>query len=188
MDIPFGGQEASKFAGIVGLITTTGPVGDNIVACEWTRLISYSPGIVAVSLHLPDASTQNIKATKEFAVGIAAVDQALLSSLAGSSSGRQFNKIEAAKELGFTFKPATLVKAFLVDGAALNLECRVTEEHPQGDHVTFFANVIAAATGDKAPLIYHQGQYWMLGENIPKPTDEVRAHIKEVLAKHPRIT
>ena len=37
---------------------------------------------------------------------------------------------------------------------------------------------------DKDPLIYHQGKYWNIGEELPKPTDEERANMKAFVEKH----
>lgn len=186
MDIAFGSPEAFKFIGVVGIVSSNGPEGENIASCEWTRLISYKPGIISVSLHPIDATCKNIQATKEFAVALASTEQAKLSSISGATSGHDTDKIAVAKEFGFTFRPATKVKGLLIDGAALNLECQVYAEYPAGDHITFFANVVAAEVSDKSPLAYHQGMYWKLGENLPKPSDEERQKIKVSLASHHR--
>ncbi|MBI1871991.1 flavin reductase family protein [Candidatus Collierbacteria bacterium] len=186
MNIPWGSKETDKFIGIVGLITTTGPIGENIAACEWTRLISYKPALIAINTEPNDATTENIRATKEFGAGIATSDQATLVSVAGGSTGREMNKIEALKELGFKFKLASSIKAPLVEGTALNLECKVIQEIVLGDHIMFIGEVVAAETGAGEPLAYYQRLFYKLGENLPKPSDEERERIKSTVTKHPR--
>ena len=40
-----------QFLTNVGLITSDGPYGPNVMAAEWTHHISYSPGLIAVNIH-----------------------------------------------------------------------------------------------------------------------------------------
>ena len=40
----------NKFATTIGLITSSGSSGPNIMAYEWTHHLSYKPGLIAVSL------------------------------------------------------------------------------------------------------------------------------------------
>ena len=41
MDIPWGSEGTRKFVTNVGLITSDDPHGNNIMAAEWTHLVSY---------------------------------------------------------------------------------------------------------------------------------------------------
>lgn len=50
MDIPYGSLAHHAFVTNVGLVTSTGPHGENIMAAEWTHHLSYKPGMVAVCL------------------------------------------------------------------------------------------------------------------------------------------
>src|ERR1051325_1484955 len=120
MDIPWGSDIAFRFITNVGLVTTNGPYGHNIMACEWTHHLSYKPALVGVSLHPRHASFDNIKTTKEFGICIASTHQTILSSLAGRESGKIFNKIKIAEELGFTFSPAKKINTLLVEGEKVN--------------------------------------------------------------------
>ncbi|MDO8624506.1 MAG: flavin reductase family protein, partial [Candidatus Diapherotrites archaeon] len=128
VDLPWGDARTATFATSVGLITSDGPNGPNIMACEWTHQLSYSPGLIAVCIGPDKATGQNIEATKEFGVNIAATDQNILSSVAGRNSGKKFDKIAALKELGFQFFKAKKIKAPMVSGAAMNAECRLIEQ------------------------------------------------------------
>ncbi len=48
MDLPYSDERSSKFVTNVGLITSFGPHGHNIMAAEWTHRVSYSLGIIVV--------------------------------------------------------------------------------------------------------------------------------------------
>ena len=49
MELPWNDPRTNKFATSIGLITSDGPLGANIMACEWTHHLSYNPGLIAVS-------------------------------------------------------------------------------------------------------------------------------------------
>ena len=46
MDLPWGDEKTTKFVTNVGLITSNGPYGYNIIAAEWTHQVSYSPSLI----------------------------------------------------------------------------------------------------------------------------------------------
>lgn len=185
MDIPHGSPGHHAFATGVGLVTSTGPHGENIMAAEWTHQLSYEPGMVGVALGPNKATTENIRATKEFGLSIAAENQNVLSSLAGGSSGRTVRKIDGLKELGFTFLPSEHIKAPLVDGAALQVECKLVDERVYGDHVLFVGEALRVIEHPGVlPVIYNRGKYWKFGESIPKPPPEQLDPMKAVMQKH----
>lgn len=187
MDLPWGDEKTVKFITNVGLVTSNGPYGDDIMSCEWTHQVSYSPGLVAVCIGANKATLENIKSSKEFGIGICATDQNVLSSVAGGSSGKNFDKIGALKELGFKFYKAKKVNALMVEGAVLNLECRLLKEIKLGDHVMLVGEVVEAHLNNgKEPLAYHKIKYWKIGENIPKPQQHELERIKSVVEKHKR--
>jgi len=184
MDLPWGSKQSQKFVSDVGLITSTGPNGPNIMAAEWTRAVSYSPGLIMLNLKPNEATVENILATKEFGVSIASDKQATVTSVAGGSSGRATDKIAALKELGFTFFPGKHIKAPLLQGAALNIECKLLKHEPIGDHVMIIGEVLEATANDALPLIYHSGIYNHLGAPIAKPPQAELDRIKSIVAKH----
>ena len=187
MDLPWGSDYTKKFITNVGLITTTGPQGDNIMAAEWTHFVSYSPGRIAVSVgkHYRKATAVNIEKTKEFGVSIAATDQNVLSSLAGKVSGNDYDKIGALKELGFKFYKGKKIKALMVEGAALNVELKLVNTIDMGSHVMYVGEALEAAPNpDKEPLAYYQHKYWHIGENIHKPDKEELDRMNAIIEKH----
>ena len=185
MDLPWGDEKTIKFITNVGLITSTGPYGDNIMAAEWTHHVSYSPGLIAVCVGHNKATEENIRKTKEFGVNICATDQSVMASVSGGSSGKNVDKISALKELGFKFHKANKINVLMVEGAVLNIECKLFKEIELGDHTMFVGEVIEVSINkDKEPLAYHKVKYWKIGENIPKPPQEELEKIKAIVQKN----
>ncbi|MBS3050802.1 MAG: flavin reductase family protein [Candidatus Aenigmarchaeota archaeon] len=203
MDIQWGSEGAHKFTTNVGLITSSGPHGDNIMAAEWTHQVSYSPGLIMVNVGFDKATEENIKASKEFGVSLAAEDQNIVSSVAGGSSGREVDKIAVLKELGVEFYRAKKINAMMVKGASLNMECKLVESIKLGDHMAFVGEVVEMSLSDKKSILYHEGKYYK-GPNdarqtdakgvmqfasggcepVQKPSDEMRERIRKLVEKH----
>ena len=97
MDLPWGDSRSNQFVTNVGLITSNGPYGHNIMAAEWTHQISYEPGLIAVCINPRDATHANIAKTKEFGVNLCVSDQNVMSSVAGGNSGKSVDKISALR-------------------------------------------------------------------------------------------
>ncbi len=186
MDLPWGNEKTVQFITNVGLITSNGPHGHDITSVEWTHQVSYSPGLIAICINESHAACDNINKTKEFGVSICAIDQSRLSSVAGSMSGKDYDKIAALKELGFEFYNADKIKTVMVKGAALNLECKVIKKIGLGDHIMFVGEIISAATSEKEPLAYHKGRYWKMETQLEKPSEKEREKIRQILEKHRR--
>ena len=185
MDLSWGDEKTRQFITNVGLVTTRGPFGDNIMACEWTHHVSYSPGLVAVCIGPGKATHENIKSSKEFGIGLASSEQAAISSIAGGNTGSQVDKIKALEDLGYRFSQAKKINALMIEGAVLNLECKLFKEIPLGDHTMFVGEVIEASINqDKAPLALHGGKYGQVIHDVQKPSQNDRDKISTVIAKH----
>ena len=184
MELPWNDPRTNKFATTIGLITSDEPLGPNIMACEWTHHLSYDPGLIAISLGFTKATVENIRSSKEFGVNLCAIDQSLLSSVAGGYSGSKYDKINALREIGFEFYDASKIKALMVKGASLNVECKLFQEITCGDHIMFIGEVMDAIHNpEKQSLIYHDGKYWSL-QTIVKPNQEERDRIRKVLESY----
>ncbi len=183
MDLPWGDERTTKFVTNVGLITSDGPNGPNIMSAEWTHQISYSPGLIVVCVGQGKATNENIRATKEFGVNLAAADQNVIASVSGGSTGKKVDKIAALKELGFKFYKAKKIKTLMVEGAALHVECKAVQIIELGDHTMFVGEVLEATANQKEPLIYHKKNFWKFGENILMPPEKELERIKSVVEK-----
>lgn len=185
MDLPWGDERTKQFVTNIGLITSNGPYGHNVMACEWTHHISYVPGLIAVCISPSDATHANISQTKEFGINLCASDQNIISSVAGGSSGKNINKIEALKELGLRFFEAKRINALMIEGAAMNAECKLVKTISLGDHTTFVGEVVELyPSKGKEPMVYHSQKYWKLGEAIAKPPQEELEKISKIVDKH----
>lgn len=193
MDLGWGNAKAGKWATNVGLITSDGPHGQNIMAAEWTYYVSYSPALISVHIggtakdSAGKATLDNIRATNEFGVSLAASDQNVFSSIAGGSSGKEVDKIGLLRELGAKFTDGKHAKVLLLEGAASTAECRVKDIVDVGDHVMILGEVLEMDShAEKQPLIYSFGKYYGLGERIGKPAQDVLDKIAQLKEKYAR--
>lgn len=185
MEIPWGSEIANRFITNVGLVTTNGTHGHNIMACEWTHHLSYKPALIGVAVHPRHATHDNIRETKEFGVCIASTHQSVLASVAGKESGKGFHKMKILEDLGFRFYPGKKISSLMVQDAAVNLECRLHQEISLGDHTLFVGEVIGGIfSPEEKPLAYHEGKYWSMTSALEKPAIDVREKIKILFEKY----
>lgn len=184
MDIKYGSPARSAFVTNVGLITSSGPHGHNIMSAEWTFQLSYDPGLLGVSIGPKKATHDNIVAAKYFGVSIAAEDQNVLASIAGNSTGKEVDKIGLLKELGFSFKKSEHFDLWMPEGSALSAECELVDQLTCGDHVLFVGKAMTIVhNAARKPLAYHEGKYWHVGAELQKPSPEERKHMDALKEK-----
>lgn len=190
MDLSWNDRRTRQFVTNVGLITSDGPLGPNIMAAEWTHHISYSPSLIAANIRGYDATAQNINESKEFGVNIAAENQNVICSMAGKYKGTQVDKISVLKEAGIAaFNNAKRIskEVPMLVGAAMNAECKLVKQEELGDHIMFVGEVIEISADENIrPLLYHNGRYWRLGEALIKPQPDILIRIEELTKRHSR--
>jgi flavin reductase (DIM6/NTAB) family NADH-FMN oxidoreductase RutF len=161
------------FATTVGLITTKGKHGQNVMAAEWTMHIAYEPMLIAVFVH-ESPTYWNIEETRVFGVNIASDDQAELVNIAGGYSGTEIDKLA----IPHTFKTyrAKHIDVPMIRGCALNAECKVIATQKIGDHIMVVGEAVSAKFDEKKfPLIYTRGNYRKLSRSkIPSGRKAVR--------------
>lgn len=176
---------ARRFVTNVGLITSNGPHGNNVMAAEWTHNISYRPFYIQINVHPNDATADNIKTSREFGVNLAATDQNIASSIAGNYTGKEIDKVAVLKELGIEFYKAKSINALMIKGSVLNAECKIVKIEELGDHIMFVGEVIELSVDEnKSPLLYHLRRYFKLGGNIVKPDDDALDKMNDLIEKH----
>ena len=150
------------FATTVGLITTDGRHGRNVMAAEWTMQVSYEPMLIAIFIH--DSPTLwNIRDTGAFGVNIASDGQAELVNIAGGYSGTELDKLG----IPGTFETYRGKNVPMVKGCALNAECQVRSIQEMGDHVMVVGEAEHATFDEKkSPLIYTRGNYRRLAGKL----------------------
>ena len=187
MDLPWDDARTGQFITNVGLITSDGPHGPNIMAAEWTHLVSHEPGLIAVCAARNGATAANAHATRQFGVNLASQPQVAVCQVAGSHSGRDVDKLAALKELGWGFYPGRRIRPLMLRDAALNAECTLVREIELGDHLMLVGEVLEVGDpGDIRPVAFRGGKYCELGRRIPKPAEPELRRVREVVAKHRR--
>lgn len=167
------------FATTVGLITTKGSRGRNVMAAEWTMHISYEPMLIAVFVH--DSPTYwNIQETQVFGVNIASDDQAELVNIAGGYSGTEIDKLGIPGI--FKTCDAKHIDVPMIKGCVLNAECKVAMIEKIGDHIMIVGEAVRATFDEKKfPLIYTRGNYHELSRSkIPSGRRVVRVTAKQM--------
>lgn len=187
MNIPSDDPRLKKSVTNVGLITSNGSFGHNIMACEFTYLISNEPALIALGIRSHKATAQNIRETKMFGVSICAEDQNVIASVAGNHTGKETDKIGLLKELGFKFYPAKTMDLLMVTGACMNAECTLVEIVELGDHPLLIGEIEDITANDKQPLSYFQGRYHQVGEEIQKPDQERRDQMKQLALQFSKV-
>ena len=93
------------------------------------------------------------------------------------------------KEAGLTnFYPAKSINVLMVEGAAMNAECKLMRFEELEDHIMFVGEVIEISADENIEsLIYHNGRYRRLGESISKPLADALETIEKLANKYNRI-
>jgi flavin reductase len=85
-----------------------------------------------------------------FAVNILAEDQKAIAQHFAGKGDDQFSSVNySLSKRGVPF----------IEGAVAYLECEIQSRIPIGTHTIFVGHAIGASVNDRAPLIYHDGQY-----------------------------
>lgn len=169
-------KDAQKyFVTGVSMITSTGPLRDNVMAAEWTMQISYDPLLIAVFIH-PDAATfKNIKKTKEFGVNVATNEQTSLVNISGGYSRIEIDKLKVRNS--FNILKPRYIKVPLISGCIINAECKLVTMKKLGDHTMVVGKVVAIRYDKtKTPLVYHMGKYHRIGSIIEPFRQVVRVN------------
>lgn len=159
-------KDAQKyFVTGVSMITSTGPLGHNAMAAEWTMQISYEPMLIAVFIHHDATTFKNIKKTKEFGVNVATDEQTSLVNIAGGYSRTEIDKLKVRNH--FKLLKFRYIKAPMIAGCIINAECKLVTMKKLGDHTMVVGKVISIKYNKtKKPLVYHTGKYHRIGSVI----------------------
>ncbi len=150
----------------VAMLTASAGGRENVMACEWAMMVATQPVRFIVSVGPHHVTHELIEQSGEFGLNFAADTQARLSHISGSFSLRDTDKWALGQ---FPTYPPTKILAPMIEGCTLNVECKVVETSKLGDHTLFLGEAIWAKWDPtRKPLIYRDGKYWYLGEQIPK--------------------
>lgn len=187
MEIKPDSELAKGFTTTVGIVSSRGSLGDNLMAAEWTYLVSYNPAMITVHIghRRTKATAENIKETGVFGVSLAGIHQNVVTSIIGNNTGHEIDKIAALAELGYTFERGEATQVLLSKDAVFLAECKLVKIEPMGDHTMFLGEVVAAKEGTSTdPILYNRKKYWKIGDPVVKPSDEERARFKIIIDAH----
>jgi len=149
----------------VALVTVSANGQDNVMACEWATMVSHVPVCFSIAVHPRNATHDLLVAAGEFGLSFCSDAQAHLSHVSGSNSLHDVDKWQLAD---FPTYPAQRIGAPMIDGAVLNVECRIVGTHRLG-HTLFIGEALwARYDPGQSPLIFHGGKYFRVGGQVPK--------------------
>jgi len=149
----------------VALLTVAANGRSNVMACEWAMMVSHAPICFNISVHPRNATHDLLVDAGEFGLSFCSDAQAHLSHVSGSNSLHDVDKWQLAD---FPTYPAKRIGAPMIDDATLNIECRTVGTHRLG-HTLFIGEAVWARYDPaKSPLIFHGGQYFQVGAQVPK--------------------
>jgi flavin reductase (DIM6/NTAB) family NADH-FMN oxidoreductase RutF len=131
-----------KYPEWIDLVVSRDPDGQvNAMPVGWSMIASGTPALYAVAIHHGHHTAQLIAAARAFTIAVpgAGMGEAVL--YCGTHSGRDGDKIGPA---GLRLAPAAKVVTPLIEGAVYNLECRLHQQVPAGDHILFIGEIVAA--------------------------------------------
>lgn len=117
----------------------------NVMPAGWAMIASSDPPMFAVAVNHTHTTTANIKATGEFVIAFPSPGMEQAVDFTGSCHGVDVDKfatgcLKAAK--------GKHVGAPLIEGAIVNMECKLREQVAVGDHTVFIGEVVAAYVED----------------------------------------
>lgn len=148
-----------------------------IVLGECFNLSISKPVIVGLAVVPSRYSYKLIKESGEFAVNFPTAELVEVVDRCGSATGRKVG--DKFAYAGLTPVPAARIKAPLIAECPVNLECKLLDILPSGDHDLLRGEVIAQHVDEACldpdgniaitslnPLCYILGQYWSTGRHL----------------------
>lgn len=144
--------------GPVVMVTTSYKDQNNIMTMSWHTMMDFEPPIVGCVISNRNFSFAILNKTNECVINIPTVNLAKKVVACGNTSGR---KIDKFKKFHLTPRPATMIKAPLIEECYANLECKVIDKK-MVDKYNFFILEVCKAwidPGEKNPkTIHHRGK------------------------------
>jgi len=134
----------------------------DVITLGWAMPTSGVPPMLAISVGHTRYSHELIEKGGEFVLAFPSIQLAEACLLCGTKSGRDTDKLAAAK---LRTEPAKLVRPPLLAGCLANFECKVRGKLVTGDHTIFAGEVLAAHVDDSVTdRVYNfSGQFLAAG-------------------------
>lgn len=118
----------------------------DIMPAGWNMQCSSKPRLVAVGIHYERYTYQCIKDRGEYVWAWPGEGQGEIVEKTGACHGDEVDKFA---EFDIPHRDGTATDVPLLEGAAANIECKVVDEFPTGDHAIFVGEVVAAHLPDE---------------------------------------
>ncbi|WP_114283993.1 flavin reductase family protein [Candidatus Halocynthiibacter alkanivorans] len=147
-----------KYATGVTVVTTLGDNGAPVgLAANSFTSVSLDPPLILWSLALKAPSLGAFREHSSFVINIMCEESKDLV--------MNFSRPSTDKFAGVDWQPG-LDGAPVLTAASATLECETVERISGGDHEIYIGRVRRISKSEKAPLLFHQGQFAQLGENL----------------------
>jgi flavin reductase (DIM6/NTAB) family NADH-FMN oxidoreductase RutF len=156
--------------GPIVLVSSAYKSDTNIMTMGWHMIMEFQPSLIGCYIWTQNHSFEMIRKSKQCVINLPTEDIAAKVVKVGNSSGRDIDKFA---EFGLTAKPATHVRAPLIDECYANFECRLVDSSLIRKYSLFVFEVVKAhvATSPKYPKTIHyrgDGEFMISGENTRK--------------------
>jgi len=137
----------------VALVVTEKPLGSyNLITIEWFMRTSIQPPMFAISIGHTRFSHECLQQNRYFNLVFPSVEMKELCALAGSTTGREIDKMETGKVRYF---PGKLHKMPVLEDAVAVFECEIVTQVRSGDHTIFVGEIkYCWANPEKSLLVY----------------------------------
>lgn len=144
----------ARFASGVTIITARDDAGRDVgMTVSAFNSLSLTPPMVLVCIDKAASVGPVLERCETFAVNVLADSQEALSRRFAQKDIERFDGVSVERgELGLP----------LLTGALAQIECRVANRVPGGDHTILIGEVRSAAARDGQPLLYFRGAYRQL--------------------------
>jgi flavin reductase (DIM6/NTAB) family NADH-FMN oxidoreductase RutF len=145
-----------QFATGVTVVTTGGSAGQHGLTANAVASLSLNPPLVMVAVEKTAHSIDCLRKNRCFAINILRLDQEHISRRFAKPGPKDFSDLHV--------KTATTGSPILPECVA-NVDCRVIEIFPGGDHEIFVGEIVGGEFHGGKPLLYHAGGYHRLAEH-----------------------
>ncbi len=156
--------------GPIVLVSSAHKDATNIMTMGWHMVMEFQPSLVGCIISSANHSFEMIRRSKQCVINIPTVDLAATVVKIGNSSGSDIDKFA---EFGLTPKPATHVRAPLIEECYASFECELVDSSLIRKYNQFIFEVVKAhvATAPKYPRTIHyrgDGELMLSGENTSR--------------------
>jgi flavin reductase (DIM6/NTAB) family NADH-FMN oxidoreductase RutF len=169
-DFPVSNVRRFLEPGPIILVSSAHKSETNIMTMGWHMIMGFTPSLVGCYVWSANHSFEMIRASKQCVINLPTEDIAAKVVKIGNSSGSDIDKFA---EFGLTAKPATDVRAPLIDECYANFECKLVDSSLIRKYSLFVFEVVKAhvATSPKYPKTIHyrgDGEFMISGANTSR--------------------